>query len=510
MSDLFDLPFEEDDDERRLTTDDPPSLGGATRPSFGEVAPKPDGEPGRAEADRRLTTAPTPVAAKRILTVTELTVRVRDLLETEFFEVWVEGELSNCRVWNTGHLYFTLKDSGAQIRGVVFRSALRYLTFKPGDGMRVLARGRLSVYEPKGEYQLVCEHMEPQGLGALQLAFDQLKKRLQEEGLFDAARKRPLPTLPRKIGIVTSIEGAAIRDIIKVLGRRYANAHLVIRPARVQGEGAAAEVARALNAIGRVPGVDVIIVGRGGGSIEDLWAFNEEIVARAIARSPVPVISAVGHETDVTIADFVADVRAPTPSAAAELVVARKDEFCARIDRLRDQLTAGARARVHGLSRAVHVLSGRPALAGFTGRLAMRARHAAELTHTLAHVMRGVAIARDRRLEQLRRRVEIFDPGKRLASIRTSLVTADGRLVAAAVHVRHRARTRLGGCANRLETLSPLAVLGRGYAVCWNADRSRVVRAASDVIVGESVRVTLAEGELDCEVRSTADQHKGH
>src|ERR1700730_602886 len=331
MSDLFDLPFEEDDD---------PTAAG-----------------------------PTPVAVRRVLTVTELTVRVRDLIETEFFEIWVEGELSNCRVWNTGHLYFTLKEAGAQIRGVIFRMALRNLKFKPGDGMRVVARGRLSVYEPKGEYQLVCEHMEPQGLGALQLAFDQLKKRLHEEGLFDADRKRGLPALPRKIGIVTSLDGAAIRDIIKVLGRRYRNAHLIIRPARVQGEGAAADIARALNAIGRVRGVDVIIVGRGGGTIEDLWAFNEEIVARAIAASRVPVISAVGHETDVTIADFVADLRAPTPSAAGELVVARKDEFCARIDGLRDRLAAAVRARVHGLSRSVHMLSGRPALGGFPGRV---------------------------------------------------------------------------------------------------------------------------------------------
>src|SRR5438132_11581381 len=225
MSDLFDLPFEDDE---------------------------PEPEPER---------APTPVASRRVLTVTELTVRVRDLLESEFFEIWVEGELSNCRVWNTGHLYFTLKDSASQIRGVIFRSALRYLKFKPQDGLRVIARGRVSVYEPKGEYQLVCEHMEPQGLGALQLAFDQLKKRLQDEGLFDAGRKRPLPLLPRKIGIVTSLQGAAIRDIINVLGRRYANVQMVIRPARVQGEGAALDIARGLRAIGRVPGVAVVIVG---------------------------------------------------------------------------------------------------------------------------------------------------------------------------------------------------------------------------------------------------------
>src|SRR5215831_16531678 len=296
MSDLFDLPFEDDSRE-------------------GEDAPQ-------------------PVASRRVYTVTELTVRVRDQLEEQFFEVWVEGEISNCRLWNTGHLYFTLKDSSSQLKGLMFRSTLRYLKFKPADGLRVVARGKISVYEPKGEYQLVCEHMEPQGLGALQLAFDQLKKRLQAEGLFDAARKRPLPALPRKIGVVTSLDGAAIRDIIKVLRRRYANAHVVIRPTRVQGDGAAAEIAHGLRQIVKVPHIDVVIVGRGGGSMEDLWAFNEEPVARAISISPIPVISAVGHESDVTIADLAADVRAPTPSAAAELVVARKEEFSGRIDRL--------------------------------------------------------------------------------------------------------------------------------------------------------------------------------
>src|SRR5215813_11249183 len=317
MSDLFDLPFEEE----------------------------PDDDAAEAVA---------PVPTRRIYTVTELTVRVRDHLEERFFEVWVEGELSGVKLWNTGHLYFTLKDSSSLLKGLMFRSALRYLKFKPADGLKVVARGKISVYEPKGEYQLVCEHLEPKGLGGLQLAYDQLKKRLQDEGLFDVARKRPLPALPRKIGVVTSLEGAAIRDIIKVLRRRYANAHLVICPARVQGADAAPEVARGLRQIGRVPGVDVVIVGRGGGSIEDLWAFNEEVVARAIARVPVPVISAVGHESDATIADFVADVRAPTPSAAAELVVAGKDQFCSRIDTLRDRLRAAERALLQRLSRRVH------------------------------------------------------------------------------------------------------------------------------------------------------------
>jgi len=476
MSDLFDLPFE--DETPPPATSDQPATN-AERP------------------------AGLPVTARRVLTVTELTVKVRDLLETEFVEVWVEGELSNCRLWNTGHLYFTLKDGGSQIKAVMFRTTVRYLKFKPADGLRVVARGRVSVYEPKGEYQLVCEHLEPQGLGALQLAFDQLKKRLQAEGLFEGERKRPLPTLPRKIGIVTSLDGAAIRDIINILRRRYANAHLVIRPTRVQGDGAALEIARGLRAIGRVPGVDVIIVGRGGGSIEDLWAFNEEAVARAIAEAPVPVISAVGHETDTTIADFVADLRAPTPSAAAELVVAAKDEFSARIDRLRDRLRAAARGRVQGLSRRVHVLSSRPGFAGIPGRLAMRGRHAAELSHALARVMRADVGARERRRQQLERQLTTFDLGRRLAGIRTRLVRADGQLTGAVRGRQHRAVAQLGSAAGRLDTLSPLAVLGRGYAVCWIADRTRALRDAADVAAGDRVTVTLARGELECDVRET-------
>jgi exodeoxyribonuclease VII large subunit len=274
----------------------------------------------------------------------------------------------------------------------------------------------------------------------------------------------------------------------------------------VQGEGAALEIARALKAIGRVAGVDVVIVGRGGGSIEDLWAFNEEAVARAIALSPVPVISAVGHETDVTIADFVADLRAPTPSAAAEIVVSAKDDFCSRIDRLHGRLGAAARARVQGLSRRVHAVGGRPAFAGFPGRLAMRGRHASDLTHTAARVMRAALSARDRRLQHLQRRLALFDPGRRLADVRTRLVSVDGRLRRAATTRYTRAAAQLGNCAGRLDSLSPLAVLARGYAVCWNAERTRVVRDAGNVAPGDNVRVTLAKGELWCEVHSIADQ----
>jgi exodeoxyribonuclease VII large subunit len=483
MSDLFDLPFEEEhDDESR----------------------EPVVESREPAAAQRLTAQdqrPAASTSRRALSVTELTIRVRDALEQQIGEVWVEGELSNCRVWNTGHLYFTLKDASSQVRGFMFKSALRYLRFKPTDGTRVVARGRISVYEPKGEYQLVCEHLEPQGLGALQLAFEQLKARLQADGLFDAGRKRPLPALPRKIGIVTSLEGAAIRDIIKVLRRRYANAHLVIRPARVQGEGAAVDVARGLRAVARVPGVDAIIVGRGGGSIEDLWAFNEEIVARAIAQSPVPVISAVGHETDVTIADFVADVRAPTPSAAAELVVSRKDEFHGRVDRLRDRLRAGAWARVQALSRRAHMATGRPAFAGLPARLAMRGRHVSELSHALARAARGVVGTRARRVQTLERQLTTFDAGRRLAVIRARLVSAEGRLQSAVARRRDRGRAQLHAVVGRLESLSPLAVLGRGYAVAWSADRTQILRDAASVAPGDAVRVTLAHGELECDVR---------
>jgi exodeoxyribonuclease VII large subunit len=371
--------------------------------------------------------------------------------------------------------------------------------------MHVIVRGQLSVYAPKGEYQIVCEHLEPQGLGALQMAFEQLKKKLQAEGLFDQSRKRPLPSLPRKIGIVTSLDGAALRDIIKVLRRRHPNAHLVIRPTRVQGDGASADVAEALRAIVKVPGVDVVIVGRGGGSLEDLHAFNQEPVARAIAASPVPVVSAVGHEVDVTIADFVADLRAPTPSAAAELVVTAQDEFRARVSRLAQRLGAAARADVQRRRSDVHVLSSRRGLAGWHARLAMRGRHAAELTYqlrraTVAHVAR-----RDRSYRTLQLRLEARDLRRHLSAIRSRLAAAGGRLGSAAGTTRHRANSQLASLAGRLGNLSPLAVLARGYAVCWNADRTAIIRSAAAVAPGDRVRVTLQEGELHCDVRAEGD-----
>jgi exodeoxyribonuclease VII large subunit len=466
MSRFYDLPFEEPEPE-------PP-----------QVEPQP----------------PEPAPSRRIFTVTELTASIRMMLERQFFEVWVEGELSGCRVWNTGHMYFTLKDSGAQVRGVMFRMALARLRFKPHDGLRVVARGRITVYDPKGEYQILCEHMEPEGLGARQLALDQLKTRLAAEGLFDERRKRPLPTLPRKIGVVTSLEGAAVRDIIKVLRRRYTNVHIVIRPARVQGEGAGLEIARALAAIAKVNGVDVVIVGRGGGSIEDLWTFNEEVVARAIAGCPVPTIAAIGHESDVTIADLVADVRAPTPSAAAEIVVTRKDEFSANLDRLGRRLQSAMFARVHRAEARVRALEARPGYSGALGRLATAGRHADDLAHQLRRAMRAAVSRRERTCQTLRLTLERFEPRRRLGEARARLVAADGRLTAVVDRQWHALDGRMRTAAARLDSLSPLAVLGRGYAVCWDAGHTRIVRDAETVGDGERIAVTLQRGELECEV----------
>jgi exodeoxyribonuclease VII large subunit len=465
MSSLFDLPFEHPEPE-------------PSRPTPPKSAPR----------------------AAAPLTVSELTAEIRSTLETGFPDVLVEGELSNCKKWHTGHIYFTLKDSAAQIRAVMFRSAARSLKFGPEDGAHVVARGRVTVYDAKGEYQFICERLEPRGLGALQLAFDQLRRKLEAEGLFAAERKRPLPVLPRRIGVVTSLDGAAIRDILSVLGRRYPNASILIRPARVQGEGAARDIARALAAIGRVPDVDVILVGRGGGSIEDLWAFNEEVVARAIVASPVPVISAVGHETDTTIADFVADLRAPTPSAAAETVVARRDEFCGRIDRLEERVRGAMRRRVLVATNRVHALESRRGLARVPATLAMRGRHVEDLRQALRHAERDRLMRAERHLGSLARRLERRDPREGLAATRGRLWQSSTRLLAAIRQRDARAQSALGTLAGRLHSLSPLAVLGRGYAVCWNQDRTAIIRRAADVQPGDGVRVTLGEGEIDCKV----------
>src|SRR5271163_409940 len=334
---------------------------------------------------------------RRALTVSELTVRIRDLLAKGFNDLLVEGEISNCREAQSGHIYFTLKDERSQVRCVFFKQQQRGIKFRPEDGLHVTVRGSVSVYEARGEYQIYVESLEPVGLGALQLAFEQLKKRLEAEGLFAAERKKPLPLLPGRIGVITSPRGAAVRDVVRILTRRFHSVHLIVFPVRVQGEGSAAEIVKALKYFNQKKIVDVLILARGGGSMEDLWAFNEEIVARAIAASEIPVISGVGHETDFTIADFVADMRASTPSAAAELVVQTRREFDKHIADLRETLAGIIRYRLLESSRRGHDLAGRRAYRRPLNLLRQQRQRADEMTSRLALGLRA-------RLEQSRKR----------------------------------------------------------------------------------------------------------
>ena len=438
------------------------------------------------------------------LSVADLTARLKSLVEAGFSRVEVEGQVSGYRPHSSGHLYFTLKDERSQIRAVMFRTDARRLTFKLEDGQHVVARGRISVYEVRGEYQIICDRLEPHGLGALQLAFEQLKRRLAAEGLFETSRKRPLPILPRKIGVVTSRSGAALQDILRVLTARHPCAQIVVRDARVQGDGAAEELIRGLRAIVAVPGVDVVILGRGGGSIEDLWAFNDERLARAIAKSPVPVISAVGHEVDFTIADFVADLRAATPSNAAELVVERADTFAARIDRALERLTAVMQRNVDARRQRALKAAGR--LEGYPTRVVLRQRDCQEFVLRMRHAQLDRLARARQRFDQLRRRLEARDVRRVAADWQLRLARIDGRLEQTGRVRIQQADARSRELAARLHALSPLAVLGRGYAVCWNDARTSIIRSASSVSPGDAVRVTVAEGELRCQVTDRTEK----
>ncbi len=432
------------------------------------------------------------------LSVSELNAQLKHLIESDFSGITVEGEISNCRPASSGHIYFTLKDDYSQLRAVMFRKEARALKFRAEDGLRIVARGRISVYEVRGEYQLIVDTMEPHGLGALQAAFEQLKRRLQAEGLFEASRKRPLPVLPRRIGIVTSADGAALRDILRILSVRHANASVVIRPARVQGDEAPSDLIRGLKAIAKVPDVDVVIIGRGGGSAEDLWAFNDERLARAIVACPVPVVSAVGHEIDFTIADFVADVRAATPSNAAELVIDRADNFCSRIDRAEERLRAAV-MRAAGLrEQRADRLAMR--LNQWPVKIELRERDRQDLAFQLDRAVSAKLGRSFQRFDLLRRRLEQRDIHRVIADMRARTVRAEHRLRSLVTGRRHEAERRTGALAARLDALSPLAVLGRGYAVCWNEARTGIIRSAAAVEPGTRVRVTLAEGELGCRV----------
>ncbi len=404
---------------------------------------------------------------RRPLTVSQLTNSIRTALESRFNAVWVEGEISNFKDHSSGHWYFTLKDENAQLRAKCFRSTNTRIRFRPANGLKVRARGKLSVYAPRGEYELVIDALDPVGAGALRIAFEQLRDRLQKEGLFARELKRPLPVFPRRVGIVTSPTGAAIRDILNVISRRTRTVHILFSPAKVQGEAAGPDIARAIKFInlyheralseGRQDDlVDVLIVGRGGGSTEDLWAFNQEEVARAIRKSAIPVISAVGHETDFTIADFAADVRAATPSAAAEIVAAREDQICSALDNMGRQLVRLTRFQIVNLRTRVQ-------------------------EQALSHAFDEVKS----RLTKARARLD--------SAIKACDGSIDSKL--------QDGRERLALAAASLDALSPLGVLQRGYAIAQDAS-GKLVRDASSVAQGDEVNVRLAKGRLKTRVES--------
>jgi exodeoxyribonuclease VII large subunit len=440
--------------------------------------------------------------ARRILSVSELNAAIRDLLYREFRDIWVSGEISGVKLAPSGHYYFTLKEADSQLRCVMFRSAHRYLKFKPQDGLAVLARGRLDVYEARGEYQLQVELLEPQGHGALQLAFEQLKKKLAAEGLFDAARKRPLPRYPRRIGIVTSPRGAVIQDMLNVLTRRFPGLAIRLYPALVQGEGAVEDVCRGVQYFSRSGWAEVVIVARGGGSLEDLWTFNEEAVARAIAASKAPVVSAVGHETDVTIADFVADLRAPTPSAAAELVICTRQELLDRIAATRAKLVqalrytlamAGRRLSQRGTDRAASLLH---------RSIGRRQQRIDDLDYRLRERMRARIEELRRRARALDSRLRYFDLRPRLAADRRRLEAAQSRAGEIVRLQLARRSARLDALAGKLSQLSPLRILERGYAIVTTED-GRIVKRSIEAPAGTNVRIRLAEGRLGAEVTRT-------
>ena len=441
---------------------------------------------------------------RRTLSVSELNASIRELLDQEFSDIWVSGEISGVKLASSGHYYFTLKDAEAQLRCVCFRSTARFLKFKPADGAAVLARGRIDVYEARGEYQLQVEALELEGHGALQFAFEQLKKKLAAEGLFEQSRKRSLPKYPARIGIVTSRGGAVISDMIHILARRFPGLHIRVFPAQVQGPGSIEEVCRGIQYFSRTGWAEVVIVARGGGSLEDLWTFNEETVARAIAKSTTPVISAIGHETDFTIADFVADLRAPTPSAAAELVVRTREEILDQVAGQRHRLIQliryrlamdWSRVRQLGVDRAHSLLS---------RSIGRRLQRLDELQNRLREQMRLALEERMRAVQWLQSRLRYYDPRPRLGRDRSQHEAARALLVQAMRLQLARRRGRLELLEAKLSQLSPLTILNRGYAIV-TAESGHILMDAAAAPPGSNIGVRLARGRLRAAVLPPAN-----
>ncbi len=439
---------------------------------------------------------------RRVWTVSALVSAVRSHIEREYSDCWVEGEISNLRSPDSGHMYFTLKEESAQIRVVMFRSSAKLLRFRPENGLRVTVRGRITVYEDRGELQISAEFMEPSGAGALQLAFEQLKARLEAEGLFDPARKRPIPSLPQRIGVITSPQGAALRDILNILARRHYSANVLIYPAQVQGDSAPAEVTAGLGYFNRTRAVEVIIIARGGGSAEDLAAFNHEGLARAVAASEIPVISAIGHETDFTIVDFVADLRAPTPSAAAELVIRSRQEIEAQVEEMHRRVERAIRYRLLIARQELTERAQHGAFARMMDGINRRQQKLDDLRFRIEKAQSRYFERCRRRWETASAAVRHYDARRRLAAIRQQLDARVATLVAA-THARLLAgRAALDRRTASLEALSPVAILNRGYALVFDAD-GQLVKDAAGLKAGDEISARLARGRVRARVLGT-------
>ncbi len=436
---------------------------------------------------------------RRVWKVRDFVASVRSHIEREYSDAWVEGEISNFRSPDSGHLYFTLKDGNAQIKVVMFRSSARLLRFRPADGLQVVVRGHVTVYEDRGELQISAEHIEPKGAGSLQLAFEQLKTKLEAEGLFAAERKEPIPALPSRIGVVTSTQAAALRDILNVLQRRHHSVNVLIYPAQVQGDSAAQEVAAGVRFFNQHDNVDVIIVARGGGSAEDLASFNDEALARTVAASEIPVISAVGHETDFTILDFVADLRAPTPSAAAELVIRSRQEIEDHAAALHERLSRAMRYRLLMGRQALSELAQHGAFARIMELIHQRQQRLDDLTHRMELAERQLLEQMLRRWERISSAVRHYDLRLVLSGMRKELDSGTAALASIMRNVLLLHRVRSERLQTALGSLSPLAILDRGYALVFDA-QGKLLKDVRGVKVGEEITARLAHGEIHAAV----------
>jgi len=443
---------------------------------------------------------------RRVWRVRDLVAAVRTHLEREYTDTWVEGEISNFRAHDSGHLYFTLKDESSQLNAVMFRSQARLLRFRAENGMQVIARGRITIYEDRGQLQISVEYLEPKGAGALQIAFEQLKAKLEAEGLFDSARKKPVPTLPRRIGIVTSPQAAALRDILNILQRRHHSASVLIFPAQVQGEAAPLEVTAGVRYFNKARNVDVIIVARGGGSAEDLAAFNHEGLARAVAVSAIPVISAVGHETDFTIIDFVADLRAPTPSAAAELVITSRQAIEEQAESLHQRLARAMRYRLLMGRQALTQLAQHGAFARTREGINRRQQKRDDLLYRLERAERQILEQHRRRWEFFSAAVRHYDMRRVLTGIRKELDMQTGGMAAAIRTLLLHQGAWLSQLSGRLEALSPLAILQRGYALVFDSE-GKLLKDAAMSNPGDEITARLARGTIAAIVKETTEDH---